>query len=316
MNNILDRHINHCISFIPVDNMVNEIWIPVINYPRYLISSFGRLFDTYNGIFCVSFANYKERYLYYIEINEYVHIAMKKSFDYFPGCENMYVMHKDGNTYCNLLDNLEWVNKPMYIKISDNSGENCNRTKYKETEIREVCTLLQKDKYTLKEIEKITGVEVGVIRGVKYGNTWKEITKDYKFNNNRADHQYMPYKHTDEQVIEICELLQNHPDMTITEIANKVGVWDTYVSKVANKIVRTDISCNYTWDDPRNRNTLLKNNSKKEAAKELLIENPNRNIKEFAKETGLSEWTIYDLRDKLFKAGKIKKIDHGKYESI
>ena len=181
MNSILNQYINP-LSFIPINNIKSEVWIPVINYPRYLISSFGRLFDTYNGNFCVSFINYKERYLYYTEINEYIHIAMKRSFDYFPGCENMYVKHKDGNTYCNILDNLEWVNRAINIKIIDNSGENSYRTKYIEKEIREVCLLLEKDKYSLKEIEEFTGVEIGVIRSIKYGNSWKEISKDYKFN--------------------------------------------------------------------------------------------------------------------------------------
>ena len=315
MNNILNQCKNP-VSFIPINNINNEIWIPAINYPRYLISNFGRLFDRYTGAFCVSFINFKERYLYYTEINEYIHIAMKRSFDYFPGCENMYVNHKDGNTYCNVLSNLEWVNRPIYIKISDNSGENNYRTKYKENEIREVCTLLQKDKYSLKQIEEITGVEIGVIRSVKYGTSWKDISKDYKFNNNPEDHRYRPYKHTDEQVIEICKLLQKYPNMTVTEIANKVGVLDTYVSKIANKEVRTDISCNYTWNDPKNRSAITRNNDKKERCKELLLQNPNRNMKEFAKETGVSEWTVYNLRDILFKEGKLRKIEYGKYEPV
>lgn len=93
------------------------------------------------------------------------------------------------------------LHKKSYTKISRNyqidnytikqpedfvvRGTNLPVTKYSEEEVRNVCKLIDKGQYTLREIEAKTNIPYQAIRNIFYGTCRKDISKDYNFMKNK-----------------------------------------------------------------------------------------------------------------------------------
>lgn len=68
-----------------------------------------------------------------------------------------------------------------HYNVKSDRRTNCPLKKYNESKIREVCRLIESGDYTMKEIERITGVSNGLIQSIKYKRLYTDISKDYTF---------------------------------------------------------------------------------------------------------------------------------------
>ena len=102
--------------------------------------------------------------------------------------EKLQINHIDGNKENNALDNLQWVTPQENIHhaiktgLTDFSylqGEKTNFSHYTEKDAKLVIDLLKSNKYTDKEISKITGFPVrNFIAKIRRKETWTYLTKD------------------------------------------------------------------------------------------------------------------------------------------
>lgn len=89
------------------------------------------------------------------------------------------INHKNGVKTDNRLENLEWVtqskNQLHAYKLGlqpSRAGENNNNTTLKNEEVTNLKEFYNSGK-TIKEISKITGISIQIIRNIMYGRTWK-----------------------------------------------------------------------------------------------------------------------------------------------
>ncbi len=127
----------------------------------------------------------KRKYLFVVlrvdgkNVQKYVHRAVAEAF--IPNPEGKpQVNHKDGSTFNNAVDNLEWVT-PMQntqhavLNGLTLSGEACPWSKLTEADVREACELISRG--DLDSARKILGSKR--LYKVKARKQWTSISKDY-----------------------------------------------------------------------------------------------------------------------------------------
>lgn len=92
------------------------------------------------------------------------------------------VNHKNSDRKDNRVDNLEWVSKRdnrlhSYREGNRNvSGEKNANCKTTLTQAKKIFSLLSsEDNLTDRQIAEEVGVTIPIVRGIKYGKTWKHI---------------------------------------------------------------------------------------------------------------------------------------------
>ncbi len=118
--------------------------------------------------------------------------------------EKLQINHIDGNKENNALDNLQWVTPQENIHhaiktgLTDFSylqGEKTNFSHYTEKDAKLVIDLLKSNKYTDKEISKITGFPVrNFIAKIRRKETWTYLTKDIDTLLGKAERKTFTYK--------------------------------------------------------------------------------------------------------------------------
>lgn len=139
---------------------------------------------------------------------------------FIPNPENKpQVNHISGIKTCNWVGNLEWNTAKENIQhaVINNLqthllGEESNHNIYTESQIHEVCKLLENNNLKNTEISKITGVDVSSISKIKCNETWNHISSLYKIPKaikNAKGSKSASSKYSDEQIHEVCKLLSN-----------------------------------------------------------------------------------------------------------
>lgn len=120
------------------------------------------------------------------------------------------VNHKDGDKTNNHVNNLEWMTRISNVRhawetglVKPRSGEDNPANKFTEEQIREVCKLLETNKYNYKVISRITGVSYDTVKDIKYKRAWVKVSKEYDIKDTRA-FRYLKYKNY------ILKLLSEH----------------------------------------------------------------------------------------------------------
>lgn len=71
-------------------------------------------------------------------------------------------------------------------KLKQYTGENANNSKYTETQVHEICQLLE-NKIKNVEISRTTGISQSVISSIKNKRAWASISNLYCINNKASD---------------------------------------------------------------------------------------------------------------------------------
>lgn len=244
--------------------VIDEQCIPGIEKDRYYISNHGNVMDIYNdtegpgrtdkdGYYRYSFKT-EDKY-----VSRAIHRIEKMVFDYNPDHQSLQVNHKDGDPGNNYLPNLEWTtpkentDHAMIYGLHKMNGSNNPNSKLTEQQVHEICKLIETGQYYDTEIAEMYGVSYANISDIHKGNIWCKVSKNYNLNNRK------PISLSEEQVREICELLQEGTHLS-TEIARKYNITHSTIISIRQGKIWKDISKDYNIIDEKAPRVLTKNN--------------------------------------------------------
>ena len=161
-----------------------------------------------------------------------------------------HVHHKDGNKQNNNVNNLEWVTARENMQHAFDTnlcigifGENSHLSKITNLEALAVCRLIM-DRKSNAEISEELGISEKTIQHIRHGESWKSISKNFKF---PKLGNAKPYTVNESKIHEVCKLLEKHK-YSDTEISNMTGIRRRYITDVRIKKRRRDISDLYNID--------------------------------------------------------------------
>lgn len=100
------------------------------------------------------------------------------------------VNHLDGDKDNNSVENLEWVTPKENIQhafatmlTSGRQGESHPMHKITEDTAIQICSLIESNMYTMREISIITGSTYSIVKKIKNRTRWTHISKKYNFSN-------------------------------------------------------------------------------------------------------------------------------------
>lgn len=247
-------------------------------YSQYLVSTYGRVISTeYRGIVGQSvMLKLKTTSAGYFNMMLIIngerktllaHRLVAMMFIPNPDPENfVQINHIDGNKKNNHISNLEWCDSAhnmhhMYstgLKTHFLKGEEITNSKYKESQINQVCKLLEEAKLSLRSISDITGVSYEMIRMIKNHHSWNHISSKYNIDNYNKyydDNKIV----TDEMVHKVCWMLESN-QYNLKEISERTGVGFREVVNILHKKDHKNISQLYNVDnyDSRSVNNLIR----------------------------------------------------------
>lgn len=224
-------------KWVYVDDTMVEGIIP----NRYMVSSFGRFYDTQNGNYYptenVKSLSYPSVHVQFIDGSyktlKIHHIMMKRfrPFDYDP---NIYtdIDHVDGVKYHNWVWNIERVTHQENIQRCVNIGlyplcENQQNAVLTNDQVHKICNMISNG-YKVSDIIKILKPEIPIItkhlvNDIKGRRNYTEISKLYNFDNmyycKTSEQKYPEYK-----IHEMCKVFQEYgKDIKPIEMANILG---------------------------------------------------------------------------------------------
>lgn len=217
---------------------------------RYLVSNYGRVWDTYMNQFTP--ATVDELGYTRVTVTCYtnddkliwtkasVHRMVMGAFCYFPGCEELEVNHLDTNKYngalCNYLDKLEWCTRKENMQYAaslghmSHPGEDAPSAKFTNDQVREMCRMFENGSRTVEVAEKFNA-KYGTVQSIKSGQNFSIVSKDYNMPETRKNISR-------DMIIKICDEINN--GKTNVQIAAELGVTTDIVS---------NIRCGNTWTD-------------------------------------------------------------------
>lgn len=173
---------------------IDEEFRPYPKYPRYLVSNYGRLYDTKNKCMKVPA---KRGYLVYDittapchRTSIGAHRMVLQTFCPIEDETGMVPNHKDLNKLNNKLENLEWVTQKENVHHAikngafNPQGESNPTAKHSNFEIECICKLLEEGKSYKEICNKMNynyPESIGFLSDVKNHHTWNHISTKYNF---------------------------------------------------------------------------------------------------------------------------------------
>ena len=202
---------------------------------EYEVSNTGWIRNRSKGIYTAGNTNRKGYLVVYIP-NMYTGIGVHRlvAQAFIPNPENKpQVNHINGNKHCNWYKNLEWNTAEENVRHAIDHGlfyvglgEKANASKYSDEQIHQVCKLLEYGKFLNTEIAKMTNVDVYTVSKVKCKEDWTHISCQYNIPKpvqNAVGSSAAASKYSDEQIHQVCKLLQEKTPMTAIEKLTGVG---------------------------------------------------------------------------------------------
>ena len=172
--------------------MITSKQVNDIQENRYMISNYGRIYDTKRSEFTSQRAD-KDGYMTCSLIcnNGYtkrkVHRLELSTFEYREDFNDYQVNHKDGIHDNNMISNLEWVtakensDHAMLYSMHNMNGENNPNSKLTEKDVEEICSMIESKKYYDIEIARKFGVSCTNICDIHNRKIWRHISYKYNF---------------------------------------------------------------------------------------------------------------------------------------
>ena len=259
-----------CLNVAAIDLLPGEVFKAVTSQAipnvrkMYCISNYGRVINSQTMRFLkqqISVSGYPE-VIFCLENAKVklmrVHRVELLTFNPIPGCENLQVNHIDGNKQNNMLGNLEWITASGNILHAYRTGLATPNTKFGEDshfakitrdQAVQICYLLQENKLSMVDIAQMVGTTYGIVKAIKYGECWTEVSKHFAFS------RRLP---ADDSIVHVlCQWFQDHPNFTETATdhcrraimecgligkISDVSAYDIYRRKR-----HANISCNYRF---------------------------------------------------------------------
>lgn len=157
------------------------------------------------------------------------------------------IHHINSDRFRNWPWNLQWSDRKTHIGLhalmGTYMGENNSQAKYTEYQIKHACKLLQDHPdWTYNNIGELTGVAWHTVRDIYQHNEWTHISKDYHFPKRETTSYYKK-----SQIHQVCELLQNSPDLTFDDIAARTGVSKSVVGGIFRHELWNTVSVEYKF---------------------------------------------------------------------
>ena len=245
-----------------------EIFRPVTNrmvngvFDYYQVSNFGRLYHNYLKIIMKPALSTSGYLFVTLSTNRgskiiQLHRLVLMAFNDICDRDKYQANHINGNKLCNYLWNLEWVTRSENIHHSYNTGlhpveETSVLATIDNNTAKNICDLLQENRYTNKEIADLTNSTTSIVSSIKKGESWKNISKDYTF-------ILRPGKlFTDEQINNLCKYFESNSIGNLTVKQHSKNALEYYgynssersvdsIRKLYNHKYYTNISKNYNF---------------------------------------------------------------------
>lgn len=245
-----------------------EISIPIIIdnvKTKYFITSYGRVYRIYKDTVIkyimpnIDDGGYLRHDFHFKDNNgnkKRVSIMLERlvAMAFISNPKNLNeVNHIDGNKKNNCVWNLEWCSHSenmihAYDHNLNHSGEDNSQAIYKESQIRNVCLLLEENEMTLPEISNCTGVSPYMIYNIRRGIKWKRISSQYniaKYNVKTPNHGSTK-KYNINQIEKVCKLLEEKK-YTLQQISTLTSVNFNTVADIKRHRSWTNISKKYIF---------------------------------------------------------------------
>ncbi len=272
-------------------NEVNEVWKQLIadnHIFHYMISSHGRVINLLTGLFlnptlpksnpypCISLRH--DGISYRFSMHRLVAELFVENPN--PSVYNI-VNHLNENKQDYRAENLEWTSNSGNVLYSlnnntnPNKGSNATQATITEETASKICEMIEAG-YRTCEIVNTLGVKRGVIRHIKEGHTWKDISRNYNFSS--SFNSYI----TDDTIENIIQLRDS--GKSYDEIRSITGVSTTTLSRIfqkygkikKHKVVTPNIKSKTTWSV-------------------MLLYNHNLSVDEISEVLGLSKSKIENI---------------------
>lgn len=123
---------------------------------------------------------------------------------------------------------------------------------YKSTITRDqaiqICEYLQEGIISIPNIAKLVGCGNAVVRNIKYGMSWKDVSKDYNFKIRHMYHNGKTYpSYFDDDIVKtICDYIEE--GKSPREISKLTGMTREYIAKLKTKRIRPEITGKYDFN--------------------------------------------------------------------
>lgn len=171
----------------------------IYSYPNYSVSSDGVVWNNTNGrplvLHYTKSSETTKRGTGYVRVHLtkngktkkfFVHRLVAEAFipndDPSKNCVN----HKNGIKDDNNVENLEWVTHRENVNHAVETGlqpkgEKIGTSIYKETQIHQACSLLEKGINTVNDIADICGLHPMTVYDLRLKRSWKHVCKMYNY---------------------------------------------------------------------------------------------------------------------------------------
>lgn len=172
---------------------------------EYTVDTLGRVYSKISKKYLKPFINSNGYYLvdlhhkkksHTMQLHRIVAIAFIPNPDLLPT-----VNHKDGDKSHNYVENLEWMSQLDNVRhawatglAKPRYGKDNPANVYTEDQIHAVCAYIEMDQLTNQEIAAKCGVNITLIRDIKFRGKWKQISSMYDLSNSRKTYKYLMYE--------------------------------------------------------------------------------------------------------------------------
>ena len=246
-----------------IENTVVENVIP----RRYLISNYGRIYDTFSERFVSEVYDKKglkhdgnpKGYpicsIKYRDDNDIIQSkkvilsrAVAITFDPRDNYKELEVNHLDGNHGHNTMapsdTNLEWSTREENKKHARENKlyatcEHAPSAIMTNEQVESICKMILDGK-TNKEISEFTGFNPDLISNIRNQQSYKEITTKYDMPT------FKPIEVSDETVIKTADMIVN--GYTYDEISNMLGIPKSRILQIKAREFKPHLTTNYNFD--------------------------------------------------------------------